>query len=480
MYSRQLGRNSRNHTARSPWYLSPRFLRDCSIILVGLFVIVNAGLWAYYKDRTYPHTKIIQTSIGSVAFSQLAQKASDLKLIPQTVQLEYNGQKATVNLDDIGIHKDVSRAADSAKAQRSWLPIVNLFKSPQLKAPVVIDSKVLAQKGQVIATAFHKDAVDAQLTINGTTANIVSAQNGWDLQVTKLGDAILASLDHGKTSVTVPVLTNTPKVTTVSLKANQQNLQQQIGTQLSFTYNGHSKQTTSTDVAKWFVRSGTGYKLSDDAVGNYLVGVGQSFGIHVKNISQVVSDVNSDIYSLKSTTIPLAQQVASKTMHYCTALKGVDQSAMPQLQSTLASVYNDYRGWNVGGLIDFEPATSNCDFTVWLVSSDQMTSFGAICDPVWNCEPGGNNVVLNYDRWTKATGPWLSVYPDGNIEEYRAMAINHETGHQLGFEHSVCTPSMAGQPSPVMQQESINLHGCTFNAWPLPTELATLKQRLGL
>jgi Protein of unknown function (DUF3152)/Putative peptidoglycan binding domain len=481
MQSRRYGRNPQGyHAANKPWYLTPRFLRDGVIGIILVFIVANIGLWAYYRNRTYPNTQIIQTSVGSVAFSQLAQKANELKLLPTNVMLQYGSQKATVSLADLGIRQDVGRSADSAKAQRSWLPIVNLFGTPHLQAPVATDNAVLSKEANTLANTFHKDPTNAQLALNGTTVSIAGEQDGYNLDTTKLGSVILSALDKGQTNVTVAVKKTVPENTTNSLTPVQQDLQKQINTQLTFSYGGKTKQTTSADVAKWYVKSGAIYKLSDVAVGNYLVSVGQSFGIHVKDISQIATDVENDIQSHKNTTIPLAQQIAEKTMHYCTSLKGLDASVMPTLQATLSRVYNDYRGWNLGGLIDFEPATSNCDFTVWLVASDQMTSFGAICDPVWNCEPGGDNVVLNYDRWTKATGPWLSVYPDGNLDEYRAMAINHETGHQLGFVHQICTPDMAGQPSPVMQQESIDLHGCTFNAWPLPSELAVLKERMNL
>jgi hypothetical protein len=352
------------------------------------------------------------------------------------------------------------------------------LQTPHLKAPVGIDTNRFASASAALSQTFHKAPTDAELVLNGTTVSTSPDQNGYDLDTTKLASTILTALDHGQTTVTVPVQIIKPKVTATSLKGNQHNLEEQLDTQLTLSYNGQNKQIAKVDIAGWYTRSGTGYQLSDVSIGNYLVSAGQSFGIHVKDISQTTSDIASDIYGHKSTTVVLSRQLSVKTYHYCTALKGVDASVMPSLQSQLAATYNDVRGWSLGGLIDFEPATNGCDFTVWLVAADLMPTFGSICDPVWNCEPGGNMVVLNYDRWTQATGPWLAVYPSGNIAEYRAMAINHETGHQLGFGHQICTTP--GQPSPVMQQESIDLHGCTFNAWPLPSELAALKQRLGL
>jgi hypothetical protein len=49
------------------------------------------------------------------------------------------------------------------------------------------------------------------------------------------------------------------------------------------------------------------------------------------------------------------------------------------------------------------------------------------------------------------------------------MVINHEVGHFIGFGHASC--GGAGQPAPVMQQQSISLQGCKFNPWPTASEL---------
>jgi hypothetical protein len=140
-----------------------------------------------------------------------------------------------------------------------------------------------------------------------------------------------------------------------------------------------------------------------------------------------------------------------------------------ELQQKLAAVYGDPRGWNKGGAITFVYAASNCDFTVWLSAAANMTSFGSICDNYYSCTVKPN-VIINYDRWMGATDPWNAA--GGNLEDYRVMVINHESGHWLGYGHRSCPG--AGQLAPVMQQQSIDLQGCKFNPWPTAAELAVL------
>jgi hypothetical protein len=89
------------------------------------------------------------------------------------------------------------------------------------------------------------------------------------------------------------------------------------------------------------------------------------------------------------------------------------------------------------------------------------------CSGAWSCRTG-RNVVINDLRWRETSPAWVTS--GGSLRDYRHMVVNHETGHWLGWDHSNC--GGAEQPAPVMQQQSIDLQGCVFNAWPLDWELA--------
>lgn len=76
----------------------------------------------------------------------------------------------------------------------------------------------------------------------------------------------------------------------------------------------------------------------------------------------------------------------------------------------------------------------------------------------YNCEVAGG-VVVNLKRWVEGSPTF-----DGPIHDYRALIINHEMGHFLGYTHMTCAGP--GQLAPVMMQQIKGLHGCIANAWP--------------
>lgn len=127
----------------------------------------------------------------------------------------------------------------------------------------------------------------------------------------------------------------------------------------------------------------------------------------------------------------------------------------------IARVLADPRGWQqLEGVAFHQVATSEeAEFTISLGSPPTVD---ALCLPAktggsWSCRIGPD-VALNSDRWLHAT----PTYDD--LAEYRAYMINHEVGHFLGHSHALC--GGAGQPAPVMLQQSMDLEGCTPNAWP--------------
>ena len=171
-----------------------------------------------------------------------------------------------------------------------------------------------------------------------------------------------------------------------------------------------------------------------------------------------------------------AEQTASEsgngliTYTYCVASRG-EVGDLTEFANMVFSTLNDPRGWPRAGVIFQENDGTDpnaCSMTLTLAAADQMTSFSTECSDEYSCRVG-NDVVINVDRWNNATEGWLNA--GGTVSRYRTMVINHEVGHRLGHLDNELTCSAVNQPAPLMQQQSMDLLGCTPNEWPLDEEL---------
>lgn len=128
----------------------------------------------------------------------------------------------------------------------------------------------------------------------------------------------------------------------------------------------------------------------------------------------------------------------------------------------------DPRSWGNGGRMSFqrvgvaEEAAGGYEFRVTLVSPGSMERYcpGVGTGGYTSCRYG-ERAVINLARWATAVPDY-----EGDVATYRQYVVNHEVGHALGNGHEDCPG--AGQPAPVMQQQTLGLEGCTKNAWPYP------------
>ncbi|HEX8762844.1 MAG TPA: DUF3152 domain-containing protein [Candidatus Saccharimonadales bacterium] len=468
----------KRHKIRRRFALSPRarkvFLASF-LAVVGLFIVANSITWFMYRNRTYPKTMVMNKQLGSVAYDDLSQKVGNLQLIPAKFTFTYDGKFIELPAEELGITKDVARAVDSAKKQKSWLPLVNLLKRPVLLAPVTVDQNKLNLAAQKIAPTLGKEPVSARLKLNGTTVTVQKEVPGYGVDNNSLRPALIAALDRGRAKATPKVVPARPQILANTLTDKQKELEGRLQTPVTLTFSGKTKQAGPDVIASWMVESGETYALARDKILAYIAATGKEFGIRIKDASATAIKIEQGVNGRQSVAVPLVEQKALKTFTYCTAAKGVDASYLPGLRTRLQATYSDARGWSLDGLVEYREVSSGCDFTVWLSAASLMPGFGAICDSLWSCRVGPN-VVINFDRWQNASEAWNANR--GSLEDYRHMVINHETGHWLSFGHAQC--GGPGQPAPVMQQQSIDLQGCTFNPWPTAGELATLRRSLGI
>lgn len=168
------------------------------------------------------------------------------------------------------------------------------------------------------------------------------------------------------------------------------------------------------------------------------------------------------------------KNVGNRIVTYDVTTKGSVTANIAEFHTQANATLNDGRGWSRLG-VSFQEVASGGDFTLVLSEASQMTSFSSGCGVDYSCR-AGRYVIINQDRWQGATPSWNNA--GGSLRDYRHMVINHETGHWLGHDHANCTAT--GQPAQVMQQQSIDLQGCTFNAWPTAGELWSTQLGVGL
>lgn len=146
------------------------------------------------------------------------------------------------------------------------------------------------------------------------------------------------------------------------------------------------------------------------------------------------------------------------------AVEGGIDLATPAFAASVDEVLGDGRSWIAGGRLRLQrvPAGAAVDFTIYLaspVTSERMCrSGGLFTDGYTSCRLPGK-VIINSARWLTAVEGYAAP-----VAVYRAYAVNHEVGHELGYGHEACPGK--GRPAPVMQQQTLGLKGCVANAWP--------------
>jgi hypothetical protein len=127
-------------------------------------------------------------------------------------------------------------------------------------------------------------------------------------------------------------------------------------------------------------------------------------------------------------------------------------------------ILGDPRSWIASGQLRLQrvPEGAAANFTVFLATpatSEAMCAAAGVRTARYtSCRTSGR-VIINLARWRTSVPNYGAA-----LAVYRAYVVNHEVGHELGNRHELCPA--AGQPAPVMQQQTLGLSGCLANAWP--------------
>jgi hypothetical protein len=464
-------RRTTSHAHHSRRLFTHRHGVIAAAVLAGLFVVANVAMLLIYHNKALPGYSVGDLSIGGKTYTQIS---ADLEAhsLPQQITLVKDSSDQQLSVDSLGVEIDDTKTLTDVR-HKPLLPIFSLVRKHTMPLVLSADQNAMARYLDQYSSIFTKPATDKHIAFTGKQFAVLNAAGGYRFDKSQTAAAIVKALADGNKTITA-IATPTPAGSNAGdLSADVTALNKQLQNKITFVYQSQTVQPSVAEMGAWFTQGGQTMKLSDDQIGSYLDTVVARVGGSMANRSDLILAIKYSLSKNQSNNFRISPQgVALRT--YCTAARGVSTAGLEELTGKLATTYADTRGWNDSGLVAFQHVASGCQYTVWLTIPSQMTSFGAICDNYYNCQVG-TNVVVNNDRWLYATDAWNKT--GQSIETYRLLIIDHETGHRLGFRDNNVCPG-AGQPAPVMLQQSIDLKGCVFNVWPTAAELTALKTML--
>jgi hypothetical protein len=215
------------------------------------------------------------------------------------------------------------------------------------------------------------------------------------------------------------------------------------------------------------------YTSSSRAITSSGCNATEAFCVQPRIASSFDTLLNATMPKIATPSWAAPTQPIVREVQYHVETRGSVTADLNEFKSVVAATLNDSRGWSRLG-VKFVEVPAGGELTAVLSEASQMTTFSETgCDMFVSCTVG-EYIIINQDRWLGGSKAWNAT--GSSLDDYRRMVINHETGHWLGHGHLRC--SQAGQPAGVMQQQTIDMQGCTPNPWPLPQELYS--PRLGI
>lgn len=464
-------RRTTSHAHHARRLFTRRHMLFAAAVVAGLFVVANLAMVAIYHGKALPGYSVGDLAIGGKSYADVSS-ALQAHSLPRQVTVVKDSADQQMAVADLAITIDDAKTMAAIK-HKPLFPVFSLVSKHTVPLVLSADQSAVARYLDQFNSIFTKPATDRHVAFTGKQFAVLDAAGGYTFETSQTAAAIIAALAKGQTTVTAvtkatPAGNNSGNFTTEIAALNKQ-----LQSKITLAYQSQTIQPSVAEMGAWYAPSGQTMKLSSDQIGTYLDTQTARVGGSMSNRSDLILAIKYTLGKNLSNNFRVSSQGAA-VRTYCTAARGVSTAGLEELTGKLAATYADTRGWNDGGIVAFKHVDSGCQYTVWLVAPSQMTSFGVICDDFYNCQVG-SNVVVNNDRWLYATEPWNKT--GQNLETYRLLIINHETGHRLGFRDNNVCPG-AGQPAYVMMQQSIDLKGCAFNVWPTATELTALKSML--
>jgi hypothetical protein len=374
-------------------YISQGLIKKIATVCSGLLlclILLNVAIYAVFLHRTYPNTRIVNLSIGTVNYSALSKKIHGLPLLPPAISLQQHGKSSSVTPAQLGIQIDTTKIETAAK-NRSWLPLQNFFVAHNVATDLKIDQVTLTNKLTGLAVSDKQAPINAQIVIQHGQFLLSGSTNGYQLNLTQSAKAVIRAVNEEKDVVALPFTTTIPTISDSSLHATLQQLQAQQAITLSYTYNGKVTKPTATIITSWYTLVNNNYVPQASKVQSYITQVGANDGIQVQNTRAAITATMSALQKMSAmsfTLVAVPPTVCSPNTLSQFILVNITQQHMWACQGS--------------SLVYDSPVTTGA----YSVSGDSTPT------GTWHIYAKERDVYLTGPTWDDFVNYWLPFYTD--------------------------------------------------------------------
>lgn len=223
-------------------------------LLFGIDAIASAG-------RIHPGVRVGDAAVGGMdrRHAVSAVRSASAKLLAEPVKLSVAGRTWAVKAADIGAAADVTDAVDAAYAVgRSGEPLRSFgqrvsawFGGQRLALRFTADDAASTRFFDAVSAKVADPGRDAAVVVEGTTARLVSARKGADLDRAAAGKALLAAFASSRRSVSLRLVASTPRVSDTAAAAALTDARKMLDGPVVLTYGSKRWGLTAAKVAGW-------------------------------------------------------------------------------------------------------------------------------------------------------------------------------------------------------------------------------------
>jgi len=271
-------------------------------VVVGVFTLLNLGIWGMYHGRAYPGVKLGGQDVSNLDTAAVSSRVQEYTANYALV-VEVRGQPQEVTNQSLGLSYEYQRSAKAAvnQGKNQWLPLYGLVYTWQ-KGSVGLSYQLDGDKlDQVAAGLAGTDSVaptDAKVVIEGENIRVEDDKPGRGVDPKRLSALIQEQIARGQRRASIGERATEASITTKEIQAVLPAVQQAMKLPLSVQVSGRLYAPGAAQIGSWLVVSpdkdgrlvvGT----NQDAINAYVAGVAGQ--VDVAAVIRQVNMVNGEV-----------------------------------------------------------------------------------------------------------------------------------------------------------------------------------------